>query len=259
MRTGLLVSEFRKVFTLNFWWALLIAPLVVGMFASAIYAAIADGLGAYDSGANDNDGLSTGLASAGLYFALVWVVLFAGIFGAINAGTDFRHKTITPTLLVTPRRDPVVATKLLVTVVVALGYVLVVEAASLACLAVFGGGSIRWGLMLLGVLATGIAATVCWALIGAGLGLLLGSPVGAALLLVSWYVVGEITVALILTGIGLDGLAVWLPGAATLGTVAIRSTDDFLLTWPVAPLVLLAWTALFAGGGWWLTRRRDIT
>ena len=132
--TGLLVSEFRKVFTLNFWWALLIAPLVVGMFASAIYAAVADGLGAYDGGAYNNEGLSTGLASAGLYFALAWVVLFAGIFGAINAGTDFRHKTITPTLLVTPRRDRVVATKLAVTVVVALGYVLVVEVASLACL-----------------------------------------------------------------------------------------------------------------------------
>ncbi|MCX5043710.1 hypothetical protein OG921_11090 [Aldersonia sp. NBC_00410] len=256
MNTGLLVSEARKVTTLNFWWALPIAPVAVGMFASAIYAGLADALDPYD-----DSGLSTGAASIGLYFALAWVILFAGIFGAVNAGTDFRHKTLTPTFLIAPRRDGVVASKYVVTIVVALGYGLLAEATSLICMSVFGGGRVEWSPTLLAVVAAGALAAVCWSLIGAGLGLLLGSPIGAALALVAWYLVGELTVSTIAAGLGFQRLGGLLPGGATLSTVAVGSLDnsDVFVSWPVAPAVLLAWTALFTGAGWWVVRQRDIT
>lgn len=256
MNTGLLVAELRKVTTLKFWWALLIAPVAVGMFASAIYAGVADALDPYGE-----SGLATGVVTIGLYFALAWVILFAGIFGAVNAGTDFRHKTITPTLLAAPRRDGVIAAKLIVTIGFALGYGVVVEGTSLLCMSVFGGGRLAWTSTLFAVLLAGLLATACWALIGAGLGLVFASPIGAALALVAWYIVGEFTVSIVAAGIGLERLGGWLPGGATLASVAVGSLDDsgVFLRWPQAPVLLLAWTLLFAGAGWWATRRRDIT
>ncbi|WP_068271458.1 ABC transporter permease [Aldersonia kunmingensis] len=255
MNTGLLVSESRKVTTLNFWWALPIAPIVVGMFASAIYAALADSLDPYG-----DSGLSTGAATIGIYFALAWVILFAGIFGAVNAGTDFRHKTLTPTFLVAPRRDSVVASKLIVTAVVGLAYGVLAEAAGVICMSLFGGGRVEWSGTFAAVLAAGLVATVCWALIGAGLGLLLASPIGAALALVAWYLVGEITVSTISAGLGFQRLGGLLPGGSTLSTVAVGSLDgsDVFVSWPAAPVLLLAWTALFAGGGWLAVRVRDV-
>jgi ABC-2 type transport system permease protein len=188
------------------------------------------------------------------------VILFAGIFGAVNAGSDYRHKTLTPTFLVGPRRDGVVASKLVVTVAVGLGYGVLAEAASLICMSLFGGGRVQWSVTLLAVLAAGLIATVCWSLIGAGLGLLLTSPIGAALALVAWYLVGEVTVSMVSAGFGFQRLGGLLPGGATLATVAVGSLDDsdVFVAWPAAPVLLLVWTALFAGAGWWATRTRDV-
>jgi hypothetical protein len=62
---ALLTSEIRKVTTLKFWWALAIAPLVVGIFASVITSVIANQLGEFEE---DLD-ISGGVASIGLYVA----------------------------------------------------------------------------------------------------------------------------------------------------------------------------------------------
>ncbi len=255
MTLGLLTSEVRKVTTLKFWWALLIAPLAVGLFASAIYAAVSNSVDEVDSS------LSTGFASVGLYFALAWVILFAGIFGAINAGTEYRHKTLTPTFLSASGRDGVLAAKLIVTVGFALGYGIVVEVTSFAAMVIFGGGNLEITGELFGVFLVGLYAVACWSLIGAGLGMLFKSPVGAALALVAWYVAGEFTVALIATGFGSDAFGSWLPVFATIATVAAGQLDDAGSFRPfgVAFVVLTLWTMAFAGSGWLATRERDIT
>ncbi|KAA0022533.1 ABC transporter permease [Antrihabitans cavernicola] len=255
MTTGLLVAEIRKVTTLKFWWALLIPPLIVGLFASAIYAGIADETG--DLG----DDFATGIASVGLYFALAWVVLFAGVFGAINAGTEYRHKTLTPTFLTASGRDGVIAAKLLVTAGFALGYGVIVELASLICMVAFGGDRLDVNGTLFQAFTVGLVAVVCWSLIGAGLGLLMASPTGAALMLVAWYVVGELTVSLVASGMGLKGFGSILPGSATIATVALGELDgdSGFADWPLAPILMLAWTVALAGSGWWATRQRDIT
>ena len=98
---ALLTSEIRKVTTLKFWWALAIAPIVVGVFASVITSVIANQLGEFEE---DLD-ISGGVASIGLYVAAGAAILFAGIFGAVNAGTEFRHKTITTSFLTARGRD----------------------------------------------------------------------------------------------------------------------------------------------------------
>ena len=91
--TALLTAELRKVTTLRFWWALAIAPLAVALFAGAIFAAVDDTLTTMDAE------LTTSAANVGLFITIGWVALFAGLFGAVNAGTEFRYSTLTPTFL----------------------------------------------------------------------------------------------------------------------------------------------------------------
>lgn len=252
--TTLVTSELRKVLTLRFWWALALAPLVVALFAGSIYAALSDSLGSVDAD------LSTGAASVGLVVAIAWAVLFAGIFGAVNAGTEFRHQTLTPTFVTTRGRDPVLAAKLAVTALFGLGYAVAVELVALACMLVFGGDRFTITSGTVGMLAAGIFATVAWSLIGAGLGLLFASPTAAAITLVAWYPVGELITIATLSGLGAGSVGQWLPAAVTWSTVVSPAGDvDGFAPWPGAVVALIVWTALACGLGWWTTRRRDIT
>ncbi|MGW0172447.1 ABC transporter permease [Rhodococcus sp. NPDC003322] len=252
--SALVTAELRKVLTLRFWWALALAPLVVALFAGSIYAAMADGLDSVDAD------LSTGAVSVGLVVAIAWAVLFAGIFGAVNAGTEFRHQTLTPTFVTTRGRDPVLAAKLAVTALFGLGYAVAVELVALGCMVVFGGDRFTVTSAILGMLAAGVVATVAWSLIGAGLGLLFASPTAAAITLVAWYPVGELITIAILSGLGAGSIGQWLPGAVTWSTVVSPAGDvDGFAPWPAAVIALITWTAVAAGLGWWTTRRRDVT
>ncbi|MFD4291977.1 hypothetical protein ACFWPA_04730 [Rhodococcus sp. NPDC058505] len=256
--SALVTAELRKVLTLRFWWALAIAPVVVALFAASIYAAMADGL----ASSFDSD-LSTGAVSVGLVVAIAWAVLFAGIFGAVNAGTEFRHRTLTPTFVTTRGRDRVLAAKLAVTALVGLGYAVAVELVAVACMAVFGGDRFAVTPAILAMVAAGAVATVAWSLIGAGLGLLFASPTAAAITLLAWYPVGELVTAAVLSGVGAGGIGRWLPGAVTWSTVVTPAAEGTVLAgfapWPGAASMLLVWTAVAVALGWWSTRSRDIT
>lgn len=255
MSTNLVVAEVRKVITLRFWWALLIPSVIIAMCASAIYASVAEGF------SDLNDDMDTGPGSVGIYVALAWVMLVAGIFGAMNAGTEYRHKTLTPTFLTASGRDEAIAAKLLVTAFFAVGYALLVELISLLGMLTFGARFVHLGVDMLQILALGVFAVVCWSMIGAGLGLLLGSPIGSALALVAWAAVGELTIALIAFGLGFKEFGSFFPASATLATLARGDFDgeNGFVDWPLAPIVLLLWAAVVAGAGWWVTRQRDIT
>ncbi|TQF65567.1 hypothetical protein FK531_20935 [Rhodococcus spelaei] len=253
--TALLTSELRKVTTLRFWWALALAPLAVALFAGSIYAAMADGIGSLGSD------LSSGAASVGLFVSIAAVLLFAGLFGALNAGTEFRHSTLTPTFLTAAGRDGVIAAKLIVTAGFGAGYTLLVEIVALACMTVFGGDGFTLTASVFAMLAAGLLAGVAWSLIGAGVGLALRSSIGGAVALVVWYPMGELIVTAILYGLGAQSLPQWLPGAVTWSTIAATSTRgiDGFAPWPWAATVLVGWTALAVGLGWWSARSRDVT
>ncbi|MFI8568958.1 ABC transporter permease [Rhodococcus sp. NPDC078407] len=253
---ALLTSEIRKVTTLKFWWALALAPIVVGVFASVITSVIANQLGEFEE---DLD-ISGGVASIGLYVAAGAAILFAGIFGAVNAGTEFRHKTLTTSFLTARGRDGVIAAKLIVTALFGLGYGLVVLLASLICLLIFNSRTVLLDGPFIGVVAACLLAVVLWSMIGAGLGLLLRSPTWSAIVLVAWLPFGEGLISLILFGVGLGPVATVLPSNLTLPTMAATQLDDAgdLATWPWAPLGLAVWAAILVGGGWFLARTRDV-
>ncbi|MFG1784351.1 ABC transporter permease [Rhodococcus oryzae] len=252
--TALLTAELRKVTTLRFWWALAIAPLAVALFAGAIFAAVDDTLTTMDAE------LTTSAANVGLFITIGWVALFAGLFGAVNAGTEFRYSTLTPTFLTSSDRDRVLAAKLIVTAAFGALYAIAAMTLAAICLTAFG-GAMEFDGSLAELFAAGVLTSIAWSLIGAGLGLAFASSIGAAIALLAWYPVGEMIVGAILAGFGAGSVVQWLPGALTLSTVLGAATDGLSDTapWPLAPIVLLAWAALSAGLGWWLTRARDIT
>ena len=121
--------------------------------------------------------------------------IFAGILGVMAATTEFRHGTIRPTLLVSPRRLRVVAAKVVASV--AAGAVLGAVAEAVATGVAYAGLAAQdVDLMLtadevLGVSGGIVAAAALWAGVGVGLGVAVRSQVAAIVSLLLWVFVVE--------------------------------------------------------------------
>ncbi len=249
----LVTSELRKVLTLRFWWALALPPLFIALFTGAIYGTVAEGLDSLDS----SDPVAA--ATIALMIAMMATSLAAAVFGAINAGTEFRHHTFTPTFLTTRGRDSVLAAKLGVTALFGFGYAVAVEIVTVACMLVFGGDNVSIGSEILALLPVAAVVTALWALIGAGLSLLFASSTAASVTLLAWFPVGELIAGAILRNVGAEDTVGWLPGALTLSTLTFPAGIEWLPPWQSSLVGLAVWTAAAVGLGWWTTRRRDIT
>jgi len=246
-------AEVRKVLTLR-WCVLLAAALpAVALVASSVTAGMA---GPVDPRAQP----VTGPATIGLLLAILATVLGAGVFGAASTGGEFRYGSMPLMVVSTPDRDRLAGAKLLVIAGAAVAVAVVTELVALACLFLFGRGKFEFDGRLWAMLGTGLFATVCWALIGAGLGLILRTSTGAIAVLLGWLLIAEPLVWLVTKGLGLGGLVTLLPGSATVGAVAVGSFEDagIFAPTPAALVVLLLWTVASAGGGWWLLRDRDL-
>lgn len=248
-------SEIRKILTLR--WCVLLAALLpaVALVAGAVTAGMA---GPVDPRAQP----VTGAATIGLLLSILVTVLAAGASGAALTGGEFRYGSMPLAVLATPGhdRDRLVGAKLLVIAGAALAVAVVTELVALACLVLIGRGKFEFDGRLWAILGTGLIAAVCWALIGAGLGLILRTSTGAVAALLGWLLVGEPLVWLVAEGLGLGGLVTLLPGSATVATVAVGSFTDagIFAPTPAAIVVLLLWAGASAGTGWWLLRDRDL-
>lgn len=249
---NLLTAEVRKVTSLKYWWALAIPPIVVGVFASTIASAISESVGEVD--------IDGGFSTFGLYASLAFAMTFVGVFAAVNGGTEFRHDTITTSFVTASGRDGVIGAKIAVTALFALGYGVLVEIGSVVCLMLFSPTTFTITGHVIGILASGLLAAVLWSLIGVGLGLVLGSPSWAAIVVVGWYPFGEIIVVSILDGLGVHNVSSITPGGATIATLTSGDSDgaSYFMPWPWAPVVLALWAVAVASAGWWRTRERDI-
>lgn len=254
--TRLLSAEFRKVTTVRLWWVLGLAALLIGLLSSVASIPLVSAI------ATDTASDRAGTATIGLFVALGSVFLFAALFGAVNAGAEYRHGTLADTFLSTRGRDRVVAAKLAVTVGFGLLYCLAVEIVTVPLLLIAAPDHIRLDATILAVLGAGLLASALWALLGAGLALATASATGSAVGLVAWYVFGEATARVILSGLGLGALGQWLPASVTVttfrGIVEDNPVED-VPGWQQSILVLALWAAVACGLGWWTTRRRDIT
>ncbi|MBB5912412.1 ABC-2 type transport system permease protein [Nocardia transvalensis] len=246
-------TEIRKITTLRAGWLLLVACAAIGFVAAAVTAITG-------TEPQKNETLATGTASIGLYLGIVAALVASAAFAALGAGGEYRYRSMPLTALFTPDRDLLCGAKLAVTAAYSLLLALAAEVGAALGLAAFGRDKIEFGMRLVGVFGGGLLAAICWGVIGASLGLLLRSAVPALAAMAGWLIVIEPLLWLVLKGAGIPGVAVLLPGSATVGTVAVDSfpKSPFLPPSAASVVVLVAWAAAAGAGAWWFLRQREI-
>ncbi|MEV6659356.1 ABC transporter permease [Nocardia fluminea] len=246
-------TEARKVVALRQTRLLLAAPVALALVATLITAIM--------SGPADPKGQpATGAATVGLYLGMVAVFVVAALLGIASTGGEYRHETMALSVLFAPDRDRLVIVKYLATAAFAFAVALAAELVGFLVLLLAARGKFALGWQLIEVLAAGLLVAMCWAVLGAGLGLLLRTFSGAAWLVLGWAFALEPLIWVVAKGFGAGGFAALLPVSATVAGVSAGSfaeAEVFAPT-PAALVVLLLWTAAVGAAGWWDLRNRDL-
>ena len=266
-------SELTKQFTTSIWWILAIVLFVyVGMTAGGLAATFgALATGALDSSAANGPVLPAEVLPPVIYSLATAVgYVFPLLIGTLLVTGEFRHKTLTPTFLATPRRGVALAGKIVAGVVMGALYAAIAIVAAVGpgagLLAAFGvdaqfGQSDTWA--LIGRMAL---AFVLWALIGIGIGTLVRNQIAAVVgVLAFTQFVEPILRAVGAFVDGVSGVTEYLPGAASDALVgasiftSIGTDADLGLDWWAGGLLLLGYAAVFLLLGWLFSWRRDVS
>jgi ABC-2 type transport system permease protein len=248
--TALVRSELLKVRTTRGWWAYLIVIVaLVGIGTAA------------EVGSRSEDERS------GLDFQLTLVdlvgiaSLLAIILGITIVTAEFRHGTITPTLLVTPGRERVLAGKAVAGVLIAVFFAVLAFAVVIAVAWIWvsiDGGDLQFADSDVAERAsTTLLGVVLWLLMGVAIGSVVHSQVAALVGTLVWLFLVETLLLGLLSLLDVEGVGEYLPFHALDG--ADGSGGDNLLDYGPAFAVTLGWIAVLGGAGIWRTHRRDIT
>jgi ABC-2 type transport system permease protein len=267
-----LVTEYRKIVTTRLWWVLLLVMIGYMAFIAAIMAWVfteSGGMGASPGGTGEAPELSPEAVVRTVYtIAVTFGYVFPVVVGALSVTTEFRHQTITPTLLAEPRRNVVLVAKLLAGLAIGVVFgtvaTLVTAGTGASVLAALGeptflGEGQTWRTLALSALALAM-----WSVVGVALGTVLTNQVAAIVVLIAFtqFLEPVLRVVLALTSWGQD-VASFLPGAAgeavSGGSFYAESGMGTLLDWWQGLLVLLAYALVLAVVGRATTFRRDIT
>ena len=269
-------AEFSKILTTRMWWIL---ALVLFGYIALLAGGLAALFGGIDSGAISSDSVSTGgggsLAGLGSLPPLIYSFaasvgyVFPVLLGALASTGEFRHQTLTPTFLATPRRARVLGAKTIALFVVGAAFGVVALAASVGIGAVVFNGfgidplladSATWALIGRTVLAMAL-----WAVIGVGLGVLVPSQVASIVIVLAFtqFVEPLLRFASSFTEVTAD-VGKFLPGAASDALVGasfftLASPGGAVLESWQGGLVLLAYGLLATGFGYLVSWKRDVT
>jgi ABC-2 type transport system permease protein len=187
---------------------------------------------------------------------------FALIAGALAITGEFRHKTIVPAALITPRRVPLVAAKAVTLAVAGLAFGAVAtgaaEAIALPVLAARHVPSQVDGAQLAAIVAGGAVATALAALVGLALGTVIRNQVGAIIAILAVLYVAEPLLGFIPhvgTAVQRYGLGGLVSGAT--GTSGFPVGSHLLGQVPAA-LVIAGYALAVLVPGVVLLRTRDI-
>ena len=246
--TRLLSSELLKLRTTRTFYALIGAAVALIVIIAVLGAA----LGKFTNTATPGRSL---LGIAGL------APLFALVIGVIGVTTEFRHGTITPSLLVEPVRTRLMAAKLAALLIagVALGVVCYAMCAGIVSVILSGRGiatamsTSDWIRAVIG----GAFATMLYAALGLGVGAVLRNQVGAIVVVLSWVFVIENLLGIIPGGFG-DGIKKYgLSGVG--GSLARTASHATMIGQVPAGLLLLGYALVLAIAGTMVVRQRDVT
>jgi ABC-2 type transport system permease protein len=187
--------------------------------------------------------------------------LLALLLGVLCVTTEFRHKTVTTSFLVTPRRPEFVGAKLITSALMGAALAVVMLVAT-----VIGGGltlAIRGGsfndlIHQVPAVAPGmILVFALFAVLGVGVGSVLTNQVAAIMVVLGWFVILES----ILVGL-VHGAERWVPtGAAAAASRLSRGQGARfgLFNWWEGTLLMLFYGLAFAAIGSIILAQRDIT
>ena len=185
--------------------------------------------------------------------------IVAALLGILAITTEFRHGTITPTLLVVPVRTRLITAKLYASLLFGLFLGLLTSGLIAGIVLLFS--SLRdfdydaTGHQVLGLVAGGGLAAALFAALGLGLGALVRNQVGGIIGLLVWMLVVEPFAGLIPAGIG-DAISKYGLGGSS---AALAATDSDRLHQLGGGLVFLGWAVLFVVLGALVFNRRDVS
>ena len=194
-------------------------------------------------------------------FVVIWSwisILVLSLLGILLFTNEFRHGTISRTLLATPRRPALVGIKLLAGAAAGLGLG-VLAVATAAVTAVIWLSIIDVPLELAdasGAVWRGLVGAALIGALGAAVGGFVHSQVGALVGTLVWLFVAEPIVWVLLGLIDLEGVPDYLPAVTVL---SIADTEGENLSYAGTIGMAVVWTAVAATLAMFRTRRRDIT
>jgi ABC-2 type transport system permease protein len=242
---ALVRTELLKLRTARSTLVLLVAAATIALLQVARLVRSAGAPGGVHAGTQD--------AWAQLLSGAMVGTLLVPLVGVLAVTSELRHGTLTPSLLVTPRRRRVMVAKMvacaLTGVAVALGVETCAAAVGLAS-GTLSGAPARSVLL---AVAGGVVLSAFWGWMGVGVGLLVRHQVPALAIPLLWLLVAETLVA----SYGLDALKRWLPGGAAAGLTGAE-VPGVLPAW-LAGAVLTAYALALAFPGVRRLGRADIT
>lgn len=265
-------SEFAKILSTRLWWVLAIILCVYVAFTAAAFALIFGGLADQLAGSGAPVPVSDDVHLLVYSSASSIGYVFPVLFGALAMTAEFRHQTLTPTFLASPRRGQVLVAKLVVLAVFGaiFGLIALVGAMS-AGGTVLGltdgdpafGASSTWTLV-----ARVLLAMALWSVIGVALGSLVPSQVASIVIVLAftqflepilriapsvWEWTGD--VVKFLPGAASDALV----GSSLYTAIGGMSGGTPTLEWWQGGLVLLLIAVLASFAGFLTTWRKDVT
>jgi ABC-2 type transport system permease protein len=282
--TGLVRSEFRKIFTTNTWWLFLLGVLVFTALSFLFNAFQAHNylhqppptlpanippdqarqiLADYHARSVLAFQAAT-LYTSGQYFGLLFVLLL----GILVVTNEYFHQTATATFLVTPKRTNVIVGKLTATVLFAIGLCVLTTVLCLIAGVIFlsaeGTGLAlgEWAVIravLLNLLAYGI-----WAVFGLGFGTLIRNQIAAVVIALVLYLIASQVAAGIIQLVAflthtewLTKLAVVVPSVASQALITGGDIPGSPPQW-LGALVLIGYAVVAGTIGTLLTAYRDV-
>jgi ABC-2 type transport system permease protein len=274
--TGALRAEIAKLATTRMW---LILALVLFGYIALLAGGLAALFGGLDSGAIGPDAAGNrggqGTPPLGSLPPLIYSFassvgyVFPVLLGALATTGEFRHQTLTPTFLATPRRGLVLGAKTatLFSAGAIFGAIALLASVGMGALvlAAFGVDPLLDDSDTWAQLGRSVLAMALWATIGVGLGVLVPSQVASIVIVLAFtqFIEPLLRFASMFTEIT-AGIGRFLPGAASDALVGasfftIASPASSILEWWQGGLVLLAYAVVATIGGYFVSWKRDVT
>ncbi|HPU13930.1 MAG TPA: ABC transporter permease [Aeromicrobium sp.] len=258
-------AELRKLLSTKLWWLLLLVMVAYLIFIGSFMALA---LTVEIPGA-ESPMAPGGIDQAKMIYSLTSPIgyVFPLIIGSLLFTGEFRHKTITASLLVEPSRTVLMLAKLAVAAVVGLIYGVVGTISTVAGSAPLlhwrGTGTFLQSREVLVLLGMSVLVMVLWAVLGTAIGSVLTNQVAAIIVILAFtQFVEPIARFAFAAWDATASVAKFFPGAAA---DAIVGTSFFsqggaadLLGRPAGAAVLIGYVLIFALIGRFVTLRRDI-